>query len=842
MGQGYLSVNLIWGDGVAPAPGTQVLVKDGDKVLYTLTTDENGKTAPVPLDVADLEREPGHGCARYNTYDVEVKSSRASGGVVVHGVQIFNGIESDLPITLHPPTRDGSSEEIVIPVEHGIDFRSAPETGAIPQEADYARGRAASNTVKFPAYITVHIGYYTDGGKNVTVPFRDYIKNVACSEICPNWHEAALYANIYCQISYALNRIYTIWYRSRGYSFDITNNTRTDQYYVEGREIFANVAAVADKIFDNYLKRYGRSEPYFSIYCNGTTSTCDGLSQWGSEYLAEEGYSAMDIIHYYYPKDMELAVASEISYNNDTYPGYLLAEGMDDGNVQILQDYLNRISADFPLIPKIPSPNGYFDSATKAAVKKFQEIFGLTADGLVGKSTWYEISRIYVAVKHLAELDSEGERIGIGKTPPTAWLTTGAKNEHVVELQFIINYISQFYNSIPSVVEDASYGQTTKDAVTAFQKAFGLSATGNVDAATWQKLYEVYWSLQESVPGNTEPTPPAPTPPVPTPPAPTPPTSGPEYPGYLLKQGQDGENIRLMQEYLNKLSTVYPSIPLLTADGKFGPATQQAVIAFQKLFGLSADGIIGKATWEKIVGEYQKIPSSSVPQYPGYLLKTGSSGDDVTILQTYLAAIAKVYPSIPALSADGQFGSGTAASVKEFQSLFGLSADGIVGKATWDKVVSVYQALPSTSAPQYSGYALSTGSSGDAVRLVQTYLNNLSASYPSIPWGTADGIFGNGTKNAVIAFQKLFGLTADGVVGKGTWNKLVSLNNVQSYLSTAPASAQAPAALSAAAPLAAQTFAASAAPAAAPEASATSTFDTTTLLAALLLMQAIGKK
>jgi peptidoglycan hydrolase-like protein with peptidoglycan-binding domain len=332
-----------------------------------------------------------------------------------------------------------------------------------------------------------------------------------------------------------------------------------------------------------------------------------------------------------------------------------------------------------------------------------------------------------------------------------------------------------------------------------------------------------------------------------------------------------------MQEYLNKLSTVYPSIPLLTADGKFGPATQQAVIAFQKLFGLSADGIIGKSTWDKIVAEYQKIPTGSVPQYPGYLLKVGSSGDDVTTLQTYLAAIQKLYPSIPALTADGQFGSGTAASVKEFQSLFGLTADGIVGKATWDKVVSVYQTLSSASAPQYSGYSLSTGSSGDAVRLVQTYLNNLSASYPSIPWGIADGIFGTGTKNAVVAFQKLFGLTADGVVGKGTWNKLVSLNNVQDFLTqgysaTAPstlsatASAATPAALSAAAPLAASRTlraASAAAPAAAPavtaDASASATessttgssatsaassqkLDSTTILTALLLMQALGKK
>jgi peptidoglycan hydrolase-like protein with peptidoglycan-binding domain len=494
-----------------------------------------------------------------------------------------------------------------------------------------------------------------------------------------------------------------------------------------------------------------------------------------------------------------------VSYNNDTYPGYLLQEGMDDINVQIIQDYLNRISTDFPAIPKIPSPSGYFDAATKAAVKKFQEVFNLTPDGLVGKSTWHEITRIYVAVKHLAELDSEGERIGIGTQPPTVWLSSGSKNEHVVELQHIINYVAQFCNTVPSVVEDAYFGQTTKDAVSAFQKTFGLSATGNVDAATWEKLYEVYWSLRDSVPDPDapgQPEPPAPNPPQPEPPAPNPPSAGPEFPGYLLKLGQNGENIRLMQEYLNKLSTKYPSIPYLTADGKFGPATQQAVIAFQKLFGLSPDGIIGKQTWDRIVSEYNSLSTEGPPQYPGRLLKIGSSGDDVKAMQSCLGAISRVYPSIPELSADGQFGSGTAAAVKEFQSLFGLSADGVIGPSTWEKIIEICSTLPSASAPQYPGYAQKSGSSGDAVRIIQSCLNNIAQAYPSIPTVAVDGIFGNGAKSAVIAFQKLFGLDADGVVGKATWNKLMSVNNVQDYLSQSRAvpgaqsygAAQAPAA------------------------------------------------
>mgnify|MGYP002517571039 CR=1 FL=1 len=218
-----------------------------------------------------------------------------------------------------------------------------------------------------PQRITVHLGAPSSNAANVTVDFVDYVKNVASSEIYPTWEEAALRANILAIVSFALNRVYTEFYRSRGYSFDITSSTAYDQFFVNGRSYFTNVARLVDELFDDYLRRPGFVEPLAAKFCNGTTSTCDGLSQWGSQELAQDGYNSMEILQHYYGDDIELVVNAPIRDVTRSYPGYPLRLGSAGEEVFWLQAGLNRIARNYPAIPAVPT-TGVFDQATEDAV------------------------------------------------------------------------------------------------------------------------------------------------------------------------------------------------------------------------------------------------------------------------------------------------------------------------------------------------------------------------------------------------------------------------------------------------------------------------------------------
>ena len=259
-----------------------------------------------------------------------------------------------------------------------------------------------------PETITVHLGTPDSSAQNVTVSFPDYIKNVASSEIYPTWPENAIRANVYAQISYALNRVYTEWYRSRGYDFDITNSTRYDQAFVQNRDIYDNVSDIVDEIFNNYVRRQGSVEPYFTQYCNGTTVTCDGLSQWGTVPLAEQGYTPYQILTNYYGDDIEIVTNAPVRINAPSYPGVPLRIGDAGNDVRSKQIQLNRISNNYPAIPKIYPVDGVFGQETEDAVKEFQRIFNLAPDGVIGKQTWYRIAYLYTSVKRLSELNSEG--------------------------------------------------------------------------------------------------------------------------------------------------------------------------------------------------------------------------------------------------------------------------------------------------------------------------------------------------------------------------------------------------------------------------------------------------
>ena len=346
-----------------------------------------------------------------------------------------------------------------------------------------------------PQRITVHLGTPNSDAQNVTVSFSDYVKNVASSEIYPTWDESALRANILAIVSFALNRVYTEFYRSRGYDYDITNSTAFDQYFVNGRSFFDNVSRLVDELFNDYLRRPGFVEPLAAKFCNGTTVTCEGLSQWGSQNLAEQGYNSTQILQSYYG-DVEIVPNAPIQGITSSYPGTPLRRGTTGPGVVTIQTELNRISQSYPAIPKIPVVDGIFGSRTEASVRKFQEVFNLTQDGIVGPATWYALVRIYVAVNRLAELRSEGQRFYANSWATTDPIEPGDRGVKVEHLQYMLSVLSAYIPEIPPVTVDGIFGNATRAAVIAAQRRFGLPQTGIVDYNTWDEIYDQFSGIE----------------------------------------------------------------------------------------------------------------------------------------------------------------------------------------------------------------------------------------------------------------------------------------------------------------------------------------------------------
>ncbi len=350
-----------------------------------------------------------------------------------------------------------------------------------------------------PEFITVHLGPASQSAENVTVSFPDYIKNVASSEIYPTWELSALRANILAQISFALNRVYTEYYVSRGYPFQITSTTATDQKFIKGRNIFDNIDRLVDDIFNDYIRRQGFVEPLAAKFCNGTTVTCDGLSQWGSQELPLQGLDSMPTLRRYYGTHIELVVAPPAPAPQNSYPGSPLRRGAAGPDVVVVQTELNRIGQNYPAIPKIQPVDGVFGQQTEEAVRRFQEIFGLTADGVVGKATWYRLVSLYVGVNRLSELVSEGQRMfGIPFQAPQA-VSEGSPRNQVLMVQYFLSILAQFDPLIPFVTLDGIYGPATRQAVRSFQTAQGIPVTGTVDTATWNALYSAFEGIDVTV-------------------------------------------------------------------------------------------------------------------------------------------------------------------------------------------------------------------------------------------------------------------------------------------------------------------------------------------------------
>lgn len=457
-----------------------------------------------------------------------------------------------------------------------------------------------------PEKIVVHLGAPSSDAQNVTVSFADYIKNVASSEIYPTWPKEAIKANVLAQISVALNRVYTEFYRAAGRDFDITSSPAYDQTFIYQRNIFANISEIVDEIFNTYIRREGFIEPLFATFCDGVEVNCNGLSQWGSVTLAEDGLDAFAILQNYYGTNIELVRDVAVENIDQSVPAVPLGEGDTGREVEQIQTRLNRITGNFPGIPKIYPVDGFFDTSTTNAVRKFQEVFNLTPDGIVGRSTWYRIQNVYNAVKRLQTVNSEGLKIEELSTQYTDTLSEGDASGGVITVQYYLNYISTFVPTVLGTQVDGSFGPGTRDSVISFQRTYALPETGIVDRTVWERIQNTYYSLISSVPfefstGVLLP-----------------------FPGRVLRPGLEGDDVLALQEYLNFIGRTYTSIPEVTPDGIFGEATANALREFKRIFDIPGNPErVSVQTWNALTNVYDDLYNGAVAregQYPGYVI------------------------------------------------------------------------------------------------------------------------------------------------------------------------------------------------------------------------------
>ncbi len=461
-----------------------------------------------------------------------------------------------------------------------------------------------------PNSIVVHLGSPDRPAENITVPFVDYVKNVVSSEIYPTWNYNAIVANTLAVISFALNRIYTEFYPSRGKNFDITSSTAIDQKYVKDRNIFDNISKIVDDFFYVYVRRKGNIEPLATKFCNGTTVTCNGLSQWGSEYMARGGSNYLDILYSYYGYDIELVYNAPIRDLKYSYPG-VLKRGNAGLGVQYAQIMLNVVSNAYPSIPKL-SVDSKFGINTEKAVKKFQSVFELNPDGIIGKSTWYELVRLYVGLNRLNELNSLGQKFyGVSLTYPEA-IRFGDRGRNVQIIQYFINVIAENTGQLSSIPIDGIFGVETLNAVKNFQQYKGLNVDGIVGKATWNEMYDVVLGVYKTdilnltyIVSNTKP-----------------------YPNKIIKMWDSGENVTYVQTLLNAVFKAFNTALPVTVNGFFDAATGNSVNRFQLAYDLPVSASVDERTWNELNQQYYNataVFNNQKSQSPAYTLKLGVS-------------------------------------------------------------------------------------------------------------------------------------------------------------------------------------------------------------------------
>lgn len=406
---GTLRISVTSSLGMIPIRNAKITISysgEPNSVLMNLTTDSSGQTAVVelPAPALELSLTPNPSEQPYTDYNISV-TAEGYEPVLVTGSEILPGELSLQPISMNPLEVTEEEEKLVDIPAHTLFGEYPPKIPEDEIKPMDESGEIVLSRVVIPEYVIVHDGVPNDStARNYWVRYKDYIKNVASCEIYSTWPESTLYANILAILSFTLNRVYTEWYRNQGYDFTITSSTAYDHKWIYGRNIYENIDRLVDNIFANYLSRPGVRQPIFTSYCDGRRVTCSGLSQWGSKYLGDEGYTAIEIIRYYFGNDMYINTAEAISGVPSSYPGYDLTIGSSGEKVRQLQMQLNRIAQNYPAIPRITA-DGIYGPRTAEAVRVFQGVFDLPQTGVTDYATWYEVSDIYVGVTRIAEPD-----------------------------------------------------------------------------------------------------------------------------------------------------------------------------------------------------------------------------------------------------------------------------------------------------------------------------------------------------------------------------------------------------------------------------------------------------
>ncbi len=406
--EGRLQVRLLEGQSMKPVAGARVEISyegDPDSEIRQYTTDESGMTQIIflsaPPEVYSTQYSEEQPYAEYT-----VRASREGyEDVEVAGTEILPDVLAIQEIHMPAAVPEEEFERIVIG-PHTLFGTFPPKIAEEEIKPTSETGEIVLSRVVIPEYVIVHDGVPTDSSAgNYWVRFKDYIKNVASSEIYATWTDAAIRANVLAIMSFVLNRVYTEWYRNKGYDFTITTSTAFDQKWIYGRNIFQTISDVVDEMYGNYLSRPNVKQPILTQYCDGRRVTCPNwMSQWGAQELGERGYSAIEILRYYYGESIYINTAVEISGVPSSWPGYELSEGATGAKVRQMQEELNVIAGAYPALPRIAA-DGIYGPATRAAVEKFQSVFGLPVTGTVDYRTWYKISELYVGVSRIAELN-----------------------------------------------------------------------------------------------------------------------------------------------------------------------------------------------------------------------------------------------------------------------------------------------------------------------------------------------------------------------------------------------------------------------------------------------------
>lgn len=754
MEKGYLIFEISKDNGATPVSNAQIKIVsiDGREFNKILGVNEDGKSDEIEIYTKDssLTFDKSNECTPYTEVDAEVRFENDK-IVEIKGIQVYSDITSvqelkfdsrDLFRKHHKDKKSKSKKEhICLKNEPPCVLKSNENDvkikGGLLNDDKGIKPIVKVEDVSIPEFITIHLGDPNENGEIITVPFVDYIKNVVCSTIYPTWNDEAIKANVYAIVSLSLNRIYTNWYRSKGYGFEITSSPSYDQMYVKGRNLFRNVCNIVDDVFDKCIKISGFRQPFLAK-CDNVTSDYRVLSRWGSLRLAEDGVDALNILKKYFGDNIELIEVPNIECIIKKYPDRELRQGSYGKDVKFLQKALNLIGSKYHGISKISDITGNFGEQTEKAVKDFQKIFNLKVDGIVGKKTWKKICLVYSLIKRLFGDYNDAEE-GITNN---VVLRFGSEGPLVKELQHDLNNILKYTSWYEKLEEDGVFGEKTKKAVEDFQKIFGLIVDGIAGKNTFSRIKYVKKNIEDlkdfiensldknkrddksscSCENNDE---------------------NKKFEFILpIKYGDKGKHVEKLQELFNTVSKYYNFLDTLVEDGIFGPNMERAIKNFQRRFGLIVDGIVRNETLTKLkalenaITEFdvdhklkendnQKIDvktkednkidlervyrqeenenfnrsfkSEISMEYPGFELEFGDVCGYVTLAQQYINFIRSnsigYFRTNVELKDDGVFGENTLSYINEIQDKFIFDRSRKINRNLWNRLVLEYEKI-----------------------------------------------------------------------------------------------------------------------------------------------------